>query len=45
MALRIPDNVSKFDNVFDVLSERGFIKQTTHEEELRELLGKEKVTF
>ncbi|HHT25937.1 MAG TPA: tyrosine--tRNA ligase [Firmicutes bacterium] len=32
-------------NVFDVLQERGFIAQTTHEEELRELLGKEKVTF
>ena len=32
-------------NVFDVLQERGLIKQTTHEEEIRELLGKEKVTF
>lgn len=32
-------------NVFDVLKERGFIAQTTHEEEIRELLGKEKVTF
>lgn len=32
-------------NVFDVLMERGLIKQTTHEEEIRELLGKEKVTF
>lgn len=31
-------------NVYDVLHERGFIAQTTHEE-LRELLGKEKVTF
>jgi tyrosyl-tRNA synthetase len=31
-------------NVFDTLTERGFIKQTTHEG-LRELLGKEKVTF
>ena len=31
-------------NVNDVLQERGFIAQTTHEE-LRELLGKEKVTF
>ena len=31
-------------NVYDVLRERGFIAQTTHEE-LRELLGKEKVTF
>lgn len=32
-------------NVFDVLKERGFIAQTTHEEPIRELLGKEKVTF
>ena len=31
-------------NVYVVLQERGFIAQTTHEE-LRELLGKEKVTF
>ncbi len=32
-------------NVFDVLKERGLIAQTTHEEQIRELLGKEKVTF
>lgn len=32
-------------NVFDVLCERGLIAQTTHENEIRELLGKEKVTF
>ena len=32
-------------NVFDILQERGLIAQTTHEEEIRELLGKEKVTF
>ncbi len=32
-------------NVYDVLKERGFIQQTTHEEELRDLLGKESVTF
>ncbi|NLT95094.1 MAG: tyrosine--tRNA ligase [Clostridia bacterium] len=32
-------------NVYDVLLERGYIDQATHEEELRELLGKEKVTF
>ncbi|OOB80270.1 MAG: tyrosine--tRNA ligase [Epulopiscium sp. Nuni2H_MBin003] len=32
-------------NVFDTLLERGFIKQTTHEDELRELLDNEKVTF
>ncbi|MBQ3054183.1 MAG: tyrosine--tRNA ligase [Clostridia bacterium] len=33
------------ENVFDTLKERGLIAQTTHEEEIRELLGKEKVTF
>ncbi|NLK71914.1 MAG: tyrosine--tRNA ligase [Clostridiales bacterium] len=32
-------------NVYDVLTERGFIQQCTHEEELKELLGKESVTF
>ena len=32
-------------NAFDVLEERGFIEQGTHPEELRELLGKEFVTF
>ena len=29
-------------NVFDILKERGFIEQTTHEDEIRELLGKER---
>ncbi len=32
-------------NVYDVLKERGFIQQATHEEEIRKLLGEEKVTF
>ena len=32
-------------NVYDILEERGLIAQTTHPEEIRELLGKEKVTF
>ena len=32
-------------NVFDVLKERGFIKQTIFEEELYDLLGKESVPF
>ena len=32
-------------NVFDVLVERGYLEQCTHEEEIRELLGKESVTF
>ncbi len=31
-------------NVFDTLTERGYVKQTTHEG-LKELLGKEPVTF
>ena len=33
------------ENVFDVLKERGLIAQTTHEDEIRELLANEKVTF
>lgn len=41
----IRDDVSKHTNVFDVLKERGFIEQCTHEEEIRELLGKEKIKF
>ncbi len=32
-------------NVYDVLVERGFVEQVTHEEELRELFEKESVTF
>lgn len=32
-------------NVYDVLEERGFLKQCSHPEELRDLLSKEKVTF
>ncbi|SCP95078.1 tyrosine--tRNA ligase [Anaerobium acetethylicum] len=32
-------------NVYDILLERGFIEQTTHEAEIKELLGKESVTF
>lgn len=32
-------------NVFDILKERGFVAQTTHEDEIRELLGNESVTF
>ncbi len=32
-------------NVFDVLQERGLIAQTTHEEEIRRILGEEKITF
>lgn len=32
-------------SVFDTLSERGFIKQVSHEAEVRELLEKEKISF
>lgn len=32
-------------NVYDVLKERGFIAQSTNDEEVRDILGKEKVTF
>ena len=32
-------------NVYDILKERGFIEQSTNEEQVRKLLGEEKVTF
>lgn len=32
-------------SVFEVLKERGFIEQLTHEAEIKELLEKEKITF
>ena len=32
-------------NVYDILLERGYIEQVTHEEEVKELLAKESVTF
>lgn len=32
-------------NVYDLLQERGFIKQTSHADEIREMLANEKVTF
>lgn len=32
-------------SVFEILKERGFIAQITHEEQVKELLEKEKVTF
>lgn len=41
----IPDNVSVHTNVYDVLKERGFIEQTTDDEAIRDLLGKEKIRF
>ncbi|MEG2649168.1 MAG: tyrosine--tRNA ligase [Anaerovoracaceae bacterium] len=41
----IRDDISTHTNVFDVLKERGFIEQCTHEDEIRELLGNEKIKF
>lgn len=38
-------NIEQKRNVYDVLLERGFIRQTTHEDEIKELLGKEPVKF
>ena len=32
-------------SVLDILKERGFVQQLTHEEEIAELLDKEKITF
>lgn len=32
-------------SVYDILTERGFLKQVSHEDEIRELLEKEKITF
>jgi len=32
-------------NVYDVLVERGYLEQATHEEEIKKLLDEEKVTF
>ncbi len=32
-------------NVFDILEERGYIDNTSHEDEIRDLLGKEKITY
>ncbi len=43
--IRIPDSVSKFDNVYDVLNERGMIDGVTDEAGVRDLLGREKIKF
>ena len=43
--IRIPDNVSKHTNVYDVLEERGFIEQATDPEGIRKLLGEENIKF
>ena len=39
------EDVTDMMNVYDLLTERGYLKQCSHPEELRELLGREKVTF
>ena len=41
----IPDSVSKYDNVYDVLKERGFIEQVTDEDAVRKLLTEKKIRF
>ncbi|MGI6177682.1 MAG: tyrosine--tRNA ligase [Eubacterium sp.] len=41
----IPDNVSKYDNAYDVLKERGLIEQVTDEEAVEKLLKNEKIKF
>ncbi|APC42116.1 tyrosine--tRNA ligase [Clostridium estertheticum] len=33
------------ENVYDTLLERGYLKQLTHEDDIKKILGKEKVTF
>ena len=33
------------ENVIDILNKRNYIEQITHPEELKELLGKEKISF
>lgn len=37
--------MKNFDNVYDLLEARGFIDQATYADELKDLLGKESVTF
>ena len=37
--------MDKKKNVYDVLNERGYIEQVTHEDEVKELLNEEKITF
>ena len=41
----IPDSVSQYDNVYDVLKERGFIEQVTDEDAVRKLLTENKIRF
>ena len=41
----IPDNISEFTNVYDVLMERGLVEQCTDPKAVRELLANEKIKF
>ena len=41
----IPDNISKFDNVYDVLMERGLVEQCTDPAKVKDLLANEKIKF
>lgn len=45
MAILIRKGEFKMKNAFEVLEERGFIEQMTHEAEIRELFDNEKITF
>jgi len=42
---KFKQEVYLMSSVFDTLKERGFIAQLTHEDSIREMLEKEKVTF
>ena len=41
----IPDNISEFTNVYDVLMERGLVEQCTDPDKVRDLLANEKIKF
>ena len=41
----IPDNISEFTNVYDVLMERGLVEQCTDPGKVRDLLANEKIKF
>lgn len=43
--IALGEATSAMTNVFDVLNERGYVAQVTHEEDLRKLLGSSSVTF
>ncbi len=43
--IRMSNGSNNHTNVYDILKERGYLAQATHEEEIRDLLGREPVTF